>query len=364
MNKLLTLIISLGLLSTPVGAANILTELSVAQGFEVSIFADDVENARQIAVSKKGIVYVGSRKAGKVYALIDHNSDGVADKQILVASDLSMPSGLAIKGDDLYVGEVHRIIRFKNIDKQLKAPKYEVVYDALPTERHHGWKFLRFAPTGELIIPVGVPCNICAEDERFGRIFALDVNTKQITTLAKGVRNSVGFDFHPSTQAMWFSDNGRDMMGDDIPPDELNRLTNEGEHFGFPYVHAGAILDPEFGKGKSTSDYTAPALALAAHVAPLGIHFYNGKQFPSDYKQQLFVAEHGSWNRSKKSGYKVAVATIEQGRVIKYTPFITGFMKNEETLGRPVAFAELADGSLLISDDYANVIYRVSYKKN
>ncbi|OUS71242.1 sorbosone dehydrogenase [Pseudoalteromonas sp. A601] len=364
MNKLLTLIISLGLLSTPAGAANILKELSVAQGFEVSIFADDVENARQIAVSKKGIVYVGSRKAGKVYALIDHNSDGVADKQILVASDLSMPSGLAIKGDDLYVGEVHRIIRFKNIDKQLKAPKYEVVYDALPTERHHGWKFLRFAPTGELIIPVGVPCNICAEDERFGRIFALDVNTKQITTLAKGVRNSVGFDFHPSTQAMWFSDNGRDMMGDDIPPDELNRLTNEGEHFGFPYVHAGAILDPEFGKGKSTSDYTAPALALAAHVAPLGIHFYNGKQFPSDYKQQLFVAEHGSWNRSKKSGYKVAVATIEQGRVIKYTPFITGFMKNEETLGRPVAFAELADGSLLISDDYANVIYRVSYKKN
>ncbi|MDN3379214.1 MULTISPECIES: PQQ-dependent sugar dehydrogenase [unclassified Pseudoalteromonas] len=363
MNKLLTLIISLGLLSTPAGAANILKELSVAQGFEVSIFADDVENARQIAVSKKGIVYVGSRKAGKVYALIDHNSDGVADKQILVASDLSMPSGLAIKGDDLYVGEVHRIIRFKNIDKQLKAPKYEVVYDALPTERHHGWKFLRFAPTGELIIPVGVPCNICAEDERFGRIFALDVNTKQITTLAKGVRNSVGFDFHPSTQAMWFSDNGRDMMGDDIPPDELNRLTNEGEHFGFPYVHAGAILDPEFGKGKSTSDYTAPALALAAHVAPLGIHFYNGKQFPSDYKQQLFVAEHGSWNRSKKSGYKVAVATIEQGRVIKYTPFITGFMKNEETLGRPVAFAELADGSLLISDDYANVIYRVSYKK-
>ncbi|MFY8326541.1 PQQ-dependent sugar dehydrogenase [Pseudoalteromonas sp. ZZD1] len=364
MNKLLTLIISLGLLSTPAGAANILKELSVAQGFEVSVFADDVENARQIAVSKKGIVYVGSRKAGNVYALIDHNSDGVADKQILVASDLSMPSGLAIKGDDLYVGEVHRIIRFKNIDKQLKAPKYEVVYDALPTERHHGWKFLRFAPTGELIIPVGVPCNICAEDERFGRIFALDVNTKQITTLAKGVRNSVGFDFHPSTQAMWFSDNGRDMMGDDIPPDELNRLTNEGEHFGFPYVHAGAILDPEFGKGKSTADYTAPALALAAHVAPLGIHFYKGKQFPSDYKQQLFVAEHGSWNRSKKSGYKVAVATIEQGRVIKYTPFITGFMKNEETLGRPVAFAELADGSLLISDDYANVIYRVSYKKN
>ncbi|MCQ8878120.1 PQQ-dependent sugar dehydrogenase [Pseudoalteromonas shioyasakiensis] len=364
MNKLLVSILTLGLLSTPAFANEILKQLSVVEGFKVSVFADNVENARQLAVSKKGIVYVGSRKAGNVYALIDHNSDGVADKQILVASGLTMPSGLAIKDNDLYVGEVHRIIRFRDIDKHLKAPKYEVVYDALPTERHHGWKFLRFAPTGELIIPVGVPCNICGEDERFGRIFALDVKTKQLTTLAKGVRNSVGFDFHPSTETMWFSDNGRDMMGDDIPPDELNRLTREGEHFGFPYVHAGAILDPEFGKGKSTADYSAPALALGAHVAPLGIHFYNGKQFPANYKQQLFVAEHGSWNRSKKSGYKVAVATIEQGRVIKYTPFITGFMKNEETLGRPVAFAELADGSLLISDDYANVIYRVSYKKN
>lgn len=364
MNKILVSILTFGLLSAPAYAANILKELSVVDGFKLSVFADNVENARQIAVSKKGIVYVGSRKAGNVYALIDHNSDGVADKQIVVASGLNMPSGLAIKGDDLYVGEVQRIIRFKDIDKQLKTPNYEVVYDALPKERHHGWKFLRFAPTGELIIPVGVPCNICGEDERFGRIFALNVDTKQLTTVAKGVRNSVGFDFHPSTQNMWFSDNGRDMMGDDIPPDELNRVTSEGEHFGFPYVHAGAILDPEFGKEKNTADYSAPALALGAHVAPLGIHFYTGKQFPSNYKQQLFVAEHGSWNRSKKVGYKVAVATIEQGRVIKYTPFITGFMKNEETLGRPVAFAELADGSLLISDDYANVIYRVSYKKN
>lgn len=363
MIKLLIPLLVFGLLSTPVLAKDILNKLTVSDGFEVSLFANDVENARQIAVSKKGIVYVGSRKAGNVYALIDHNSDGVADKKMVVASDLNMPSGIAVKDGDLYVAEVERVIRFKDIDKHLKAPTFEVVYDALPSERHHGWKFIRFAPTGELIIPVGVPCNICAEDERFGRIFALDINTKQLTTLAKGVRNSVGFDYHPSTQALWFSDNGRDMMGDDIPPDEINRLSQEGEHFGFPYVHAGAILDPEFGKGKKVTDYSSPALALGAHVAPLGIHFYRGKQFPSSYNQQLFVAEHGSWNRSKKAGYKVAVATIEQGRVVKYTPFITGFMQNEETFGRPVAFAELADGSLLISDDYANVIYRVSAKK-
>lgn len=364
MNKLLGSLLLLGLTTAPAIAKNILDELTVAPGFEISLFADDVENARQLAVSKKGIVYVGSRKAGNVYALIDHNSDGVADKKMLVAQGLNMPSGLAIKDGDLYVGEVHRIIRFKNIDTQLKKPKFEILYDALPSERHHGWKFLRFAPTGELIIPVGVPCNICAEDDRFGRIFALDVETKQIKTIAKGVRNTVGFDFHPATQALWFSDNGRDMMGDDIPPDELNRATQEGEHFGFPYVHAGAIIDPEFGKGKNIADYTSPALTLPAHVAPLGIHFYNGKQFPASYKQQLFVAEHGSWNRSKKSGYKVGLATIEVGRVTKYTPFITGFMKNEITFGRPVAFAELGDGSLLVSDDYANVIYRVSYKKN
>ncbi|MGO3299492.1 MAG: PQQ-dependent sugar dehydrogenase [Pseudoalteromonas sp.] len=363
MIKLLSSFLMLGLISTPVVAKDILSKLTVSDGFQVSLFAKNVENARQIAVSKKGIVYVGSRKAGNVYALIDHNSDGVADKKMVVASDLNMPSGIAIKDGDLYVAEVERVIRFKDIDKHLKAPKFEVVYDALPIERHHGWKFIRFSPTGELIIPVGVPCNICAEDERFGRIFALDTNTKQLKTLAKGIRNSVGFDYHPSTQALWFSDNGRDMMGDDMPPDELNRLSQEGEHFGFPYVHAGAIIDPEFGKGKKIADYSSPALALGAHVAPLGIHFYRGKQFPSSYYGQLFVAEHGSWNRTKKAGYKVAVATIEQGRVVKYTPFITGFMQNEETFGRPVAFAEMADGSLLVSDDYANVIYRVSYKK-
>lgn len=365
MKKILTSLLSLSLLSAPVMAKDILDKLTVADGFNVSLFADDVENARQIAVSKKDIVYVGSRKAGNVYALIDHNSDGVADKKIVIAKGLEMPSGLAIKDGDLYVAEVSRIIRFKEIDKHLKAPKFEVVYDKFPTDRHHGWKFISFAPTGELIVPVGVPCNICAEDDKYGRIFSLDVDTKEIKTIAKGVRNSVGFDYHPTTHAFWFSDNGRDMMGDDMPPCEINRVGEgeEGAHYGFPYVHAGAILDPEFGKGKRIADYKSPALALGAHVAPLGIHFYNGKQFPANYKEQLFVAEHGSWNRSKKSGYRVMLANVEQGRITKYTPFITGFMQNEETFGRPVAFAELADGSLLISDDYANAIYRVSAKK-
>lgn len=348
-------------ISVPAMAKNILDKLTVAEGFNLSLFADNVDNARAIAVSEKGIVYAGSMKAGNVYALIDSNQDGVADEKILVASGLKLPSGVVIKDGDLYVSEVERIIRFKDIDNHLNSPTFEVVFDGFPTETHHGWKVLGVSPTGELIIPVGVPCNVCEENERYGRIFSLNLETKKLTTIAQGVRNSVGFDFQPGTQTLWFSDNGRDMMGDDIPPCEINKVSYSGEHFGFPYVHAGTILDPEFGQGKDPAKYTAPALSLGAHVAPLGIHFYLGKQFPSDYQQQLFVAEHGSWNRTKKAGYKVAVATIEQGKVVKYTPFLTGFMQGEQTFGRPVAFAELADGSLLVSDDYAGAIYRVTY---
>ncbi|BBN80499.1 sorbosone dehydrogenase [Pseudoalteromonas sp. A25] len=346
------------------GADELLSRLTLPKGYEVSYFAKNVDNARQLAVSKSGVVYAGSRKAGNLYALIDNNQDGVADRKIVLAQGLNMPSGIALHNGDLYVAEVNRIIRFKNIDKQLPKPSFEVVFDKLPTERHHGWKFIRFTDDGELLIPVGVPCNVCAEDERFGRIFSLNLQTKKLTTIAQGVRNSVGFDINPQSGALWFSDNGRDMMGDDIPPDEINRVSFEGEHFGFPYVHGGSVLDPEFGKGKTLVDmqkYTAPKLALQAHVAPLGIHFYRGKQFAKDMHNKLLVAEHGSWNRSKKVGYRVMMATIKEGEITAYEPFISGFLDKEQTLGRPVALAELADGSLLVSDDFANAIYRVRY---
>ncbi|MCE9678451.1 PQQ-dependent sugar dehydrogenase [Shewanella sp. AS1] len=361
MNKLICSLLVLGAVSTQAQAKDILDKLTVAEGFKVSLFSDDVENAREIAVSDKGMVYVGSMRAGNLYALIDNNKDGVSDEKILLATGLNLPTGVAYKDGDLYVSEVSRIIRFKDIDNNLESPKFEVVFDQFPSDTHHGWKVLGFSPTGELVIPVGVPCNVCAEDDRYGRIFSLNLVTKKLTTIAQGVRNSVGFDFQPGTDTFWFSDNGRDMMGDDIPPCEINKVNYQGEHFGFPYVHAGSILDPEFGQGKKVSDYTPPALSLGAHVAPLGIHFYRADQFPKAYRQQLFVAEHGSWNRSKKAGYKVALATIDQGKVVDYTPFLTGFMQNEETFGRPVAFAELQDGSLLISDDYAGAIYRVTY---
>jgi len=346
-----------------------LDQLSVPEGFKISFFAEDVANARQMALSDSGIVYVGTRRKGMVHALQDTDNDGKADKRWIVAEGLNLPSGLAWKDGSLYVAEVHRILRFPKIDEQLtkkksKLPTFEVFFADLPTDKHHGWKFLRFSPQGNLIIPVGAPCNICeAPTDKHSRIFSLDMKTKTLTELAQGVRNSVGFDFHPDSGELWFSDNGRDMMGDDIPPCEINRIVKPGSHFGYPYFHGDDISDPKFGEGKKAQDYVSPALNLGAHVAPLGIHFYKGGQFPKEYRKQLLVAEHGSWNRSKKAGYKVGLVTLENSKVVKYESFISGFMQKEVTYGRPVAMLELDDGSLLISDDYADVIYLVTYKK-
>ncbi|MFY8274283.1 PQQ-dependent sugar dehydrogenase [Pseudoalteromonas sp. SSDWG2] len=361
-NKILSTLIGLAFVGGA-QATDITERLVVPEGFTIEPYALDVDNARQMALSDTGIVYVGSRKAGKIHALIDADKNGQAERKVLIAEGLNMPSGIAFKGGDLYVAEIERIVRFKDIDKSLDKAEMEVVFDQLPDKRHHGWKFIRFSPQGDLIIPVGVPCNVCEEDPEFGLIYSLDMDTKEVTTLATGVRNSVGFDYHPQTGNLWFSDNGRDMMGDDIPPCEINVITEQGQHFGFPYFHGGTIADPEFGKGKNMSDYVQPALNLGAHVAPLGIHFYTGEQFPQTYKNQLFVAEHGSWNRSKKAGYRVMMAHVEGDKVTGYTPFITGFMENEETFGRPVAMIQMPDGSMLVSDDYANAVYRVQYNK-
>lgn len=342
-------------------AAIDLKQLKLPESFKIEFYAENVENARQMALSESGVLYVGSRRAGNVYALQDLDNDGKAETKTIIASKLNLPSGIAWKDGDLYVAEVDKILIFKDIDNNLKNPQLEIFFTGLPTEKHHGWKFLRFSPQGELIIPIGAPCNICeAPTDRHARIFSLNMKSKNMTELAQGVRNSVGFDFHPTTGELWFSDNGRDMMGDDIPNCEINRITKKSEHFGFPYIHADGIKDPEFGQSAKASDYTAPALSLGAHVAPLGIHFYRGDMFPKHFKNQLLVAEHGSWNRSKKSGYKVGLATLKNSQITGYQDFITGFMKDEVTFGRPVAILEMPDGSLLISDDYAHVIYRVS----
>jgi len=351
------------LFMAPLAQAEIkLEQLQLPQGFELSYFAEEVETARQLARSESGTIFSGSFGAKKVYAFKDTNNDGKADKRWVLMEGLRAPTGIAYKDGDLYVADIGKIIRFKDIDNNLEQPKSEVVYDQFPTDKHHGWKFLRFDNQGKLIVPVGAPCNICDADQRYSKIFSLDLKNKQTQVIANGVRNSVGFDFHPQTNDLWFSDNGRDMMGDDIPPCEINHVSYQGQHFGYPYFHGKDIADPEFGQNKKASDYTSPALNLGAHVAPLGIHFYRGKQFPNDYQQNLLVAEHGSWNRSKKSGYRVMLATIKDNKVTDYQPLITGFMQDEKTYGRPVAFLEMPDGSVLISDDYAHKIYRLTYK--
>jgi glucose/arabinose dehydrogenase len=313
---------------------------------------------------------VGNRQEKNVYALVDEDGDGKADSKYVLANDLRMPNGVAVKDGDLYVAEVSRILRFKDIENNLTKPSYEVVYDGYPEEAHHGWKFIAFGPDGMLYIPVGAPCNICvSEDPIFASITRLDVSKPgaKPEIYAHGVRNSVGMTWHPETKNLWFTDNGRDMLGDDTPDCELNKATSLGQHFGYPYWHAGSIKDPEVGsEGKEASFYTAPEAKLGAHTAPLGLRFYTGDQFPATYKNQLFIAKHGSWNRSTKSGYEVILARLDTtGKVSGQEVMVSGWLDQatQEAWGRPVDVQQLADGSLLISDDVANCIYRLSYSK-
>jgi glucose/arabinose dehydrogenase len=237
-----------------------------------------------------------------------------------------------------------------------------VVADRLPKETHHGWKFIAFGPDGWLYVPVGAPCNVCEPDpERYAAILRMRPDGSQLQTYARGVRNSVGFDWHPDTHELWFTDNGRDMLGDDVPPDELNRAPRPGLHFGYPYCHGGTVADPEYGKKHACSDFTPPAQALGAHVAALGMRFYTGTQFPPEYRGQIFIAEHGSWNRSEPSGYRVMLVKLDGNRAVSYTPFVSGWLQGRQAWGRPSDVLVLPDGSLLISDDYAGAIYRVRY---
>jgi len=258
-------------------------------------------------------------------------------------------------------------MRFKIAIKELENPSEPVViYDDYPTEFHHGWKYIDFGPDDKLYVPVGAPCNICdstVSDKRFATITRMDADGSNREIYAHGVRNTVGFTWHPETKELYFTDNGRDMMGDDIPPCELNRVTEMGQHFGYPFCHGGTVKDPEFGDQKPCSDFVAPVQALGAHVAPLAVKFVSGNMFPEQYKNQAFIAEHGSWNRSKKVGYKIALVGIEDGKSTSYDTFIEGWLDHEsqERWGRPVDILFLPDGSMLISDDFGDAIYRVTY---
>jgi len=348
--------------STP---QEVLKQLHLPTGFTISIYADNVPNARSLALGDNGIVFVGSGREGKVYALQDKDQDGIAEQRYIIAENLAMPNGVAFKDDSLYVAEISRIIRFDHITQQLAhPPKPVVVFDQFPTEAHHGWKYLRFGPDNKLYTAVGAPCNICKPDkEIYASLVRLNADGSQFEIIAHGIRNTVGFDWQPETQALFFTDNGRDYLGDDSPPDELNHWSNKGDHFGYPYCHGGDILDPEFGANKKCKDFTPPAWKFKAHIAPLGLRFYQGQQFPSEYKNQLFVAQHGSWNRTEPQGYRVALIKLNKKQVISEQDFISGWLnKDGDVLGRPVDILTLENGSLLISDDKLGVVYKVSYQ--
>jgi len=342
----------------------LLNKIKLAKGFSISLFADNVPNARTMAQGKNGTIFVGTRSNGNVYALQDSNQDGKAEQRYIIATGLNMPNGVAYKDGSLYVAELNRIIRFDNIDQQLnKPPKPTIVYKNFPNKKMHGWKYLRFGPDNKLYTAVGAPCNICLPKEKiFTSLVRLNPDGSDMEILARGIRNTVGFDWHPKTNALYFTENGRDWLGDDSPPDELNKWTKKGQHFGYPYCHADDILDPEYGSGKQCKSFTPPEWEFQAHMAPLGIHFYRGQQFPKNYHQQLFVAQHGSWNRTKSHGYRIALLKFSKDKVISETVFAEGWLgKNGKATGRPVDIHELADGSLLISDDLAGVIYKISY---
>lgn len=342
-----------------------LRTIKLPPGFEISVYASDVPNARSLALSPQGTLFVGTRNAGNVYAVVDRDHDHKADEVITLARGLFMPNGVAFRDGALYVAEVNRIVRYDNIEADLhKPPPALVVTSNLPRDRGHGWKFIRFGPDGLLYVPVGAPCNVCErEDERYAALLRMHPDGTGLEVFAQGIRNTVGFDWHPKTQELWFTDNGRDQMGNDIPPDELNHAPKQGLHFGFPYCHGGTIPDPQFGSKRSCTEFTPPAIALGPHVAALGMRFYTGAMFPPEYHNQIFIAEHGSWNRETPLGYRIMVVRLDNNRAVSYEPFAEGWLQGDQAWGRPADVLVMPDGALLVSDDEAGVIYRISYKK-
>ncbi|MDX1332699.1 MAG: sorbosone dehydrogenase family protein [Robiginitalea sp.] len=351
----------------PTETALPLERLNLPEGFKIEVFAEGVDNARSMALGDDGTLFVGTRRANKLYAITDADGDYKADRVILLDSTLEVPNGVAFRDGSLYVAQVNRLLRYPDIEQQLdNPPTPEVIYDDYPTEFHHGWKYIAFGPDDKLYVPVGAPCNICDSatvDARYASITRMDPDGTNREIVAHGVRNTVGFTWHPETGELWFTDNGRDMMGDDVPPCELNRVSEAGQHFGYPFCHGGTIPDPEYGDQRPCSDFVPPVQNLGAHVAPLGVKFYTGDMFPEKYRGQALIAEHGSWNRSSKVGYRITMVTLEGNEAVSYEPFIDGWLDEaaQEAFGRPVDLLLLADGSMLISDDVGDAIYRVTY---
>ena len=345
-----------------------LEKLTLPPGFSIEVYAAGVDNARQMALSPNGTLFVSTRRAGNVYAVLDDDGDQKADRVLTLDTDLNMPNGVAFRDGALYVAEVNRVLRYDDIEANLETPPEPVVVnDEFPTDRAHGWKFIAFGPDGRLYVPVGAPCNVCdheAETPIYSTINSMNPDGSDLQIYARGIRNSVGFTWHPDTDELWFTSNGRDRLGDTRPADTLNHAPEPGLHFGFPFCHQGDIQDPEFNT-RPCSEFRAPAQNLGPHVASLGLRFYTGDMFPAEYRKQIFIAEHGSWNRTPEAGhtgYRVTVVKLDGDRVTDYEVFAEGWLEaTNEAWGRPVDVQVMPDGALLVTDDAADAIYRITY---
>jgi glucose/arabinose dehydrogenase len=336
-------------------------KIKVPPGFKVSVWASGINNARAMTWGDNGTLFVSSRVAGNVYAIVDK---GGQREVKVIAKGLNLPNGVAFKDGTLYVAEISRITKMVGIESKLdNPPAMEVVYDILPRDVPHGWKYLAFGPDGKLYFNIGAPCNICIPPDTHANISRVNPDGTGFEYFAHGVRNSVGFDWHPVTKELYFTTHGRDWLGDDVPSDRFDTAPKKGLHFGFPYCHQGDILDPEFGKGRACAEFAAPLIKTGAHVAGNGVEFYTGSMFPAEYKNRAFLAQRGSWNRSQKVGFRVMMVTLRTGDVPKYEVFAEGWLQGQNIWGRPVYTKQMKDGSLLIADDYAGAIYRVTYQR-
>lgn len=338
-----------------------IAKMKLPPGFKAEVWASDVLDARGLRQGDKGTVFVSSLfVAGKIYAVVDKG--GKREVKTL-AEKLFLPNGIEFHKGSLYVATPKDITRYDDIENRLDAPPAPVmVYDKLPGEVPHGWKFIKVGPDGKLYVPIGAPCNICEPGSGFAKITRMNLDGSGVEDVALGVRNTVGFDFDPKNGELWYTNNGRDWLSEDLPNDSLNHVTKKGQHFGFPYCHQGNFADPEFGWGKDCRQFAQPALLTGAHAGTLGMRFYTGRQFPKKYQGAIFIARHGPWNRTQKYAADVVVAWPDgKGGIAKMEPFLTGLVENNEYLGRPVDVLVLKDGSLLVSDDHNGAIYRISY---
>ena len=338
-----------------------LAQLHAPKDFKIEVYASGLTNARSLRIGDKGTVFVGSRLTDKVYAIT--SKDGKHEVKTLLTG-LYRPNGIALHDGTLYIAELSQISKVDDVENHLDdAPKPQVIYSDLPKDEPHGWKFLAVGPDNRLYFNIGAPCNICMPPETNAQLRSINLDGSDPQVVARGIRQVVGMDWNPQSKKLYFTENQRDWLSEDIPQDKLNRLDHPGQdNFGFPYCHEGDILDPEFGWGHSCDEFTKPIALLGPHSAPLGMRFYTGHMFPAEYRNQIFIARHGSWNRTHKIGGDIVVATLDKnGNVKSVKPFITGFIQDNKYVGRPADLEVMKDGSLLISDDYNGAVYRVTY---